>query len=311
MWTALHALKIVCQQIVLADDQKQLYKRGGIMAKYNLEYTGEKINDLLKRADSLPGDIVELLQSFLCSDKYNVPTITKDEGTSKYIFTLPYEIGKYEVGKLVYIKCVKYGTVSEFTKPDINIGGVGNVLVDGTLKAGKNYNLMYDGSKFQVQLSTMGLSGESIAFTASGVYTIDTDFDYDIIVVGGGGAGAYYGYGSSGFGRGGGGGITTGVLKPTSNKLSVTIGAGGKAKSYDIGEANYGTGGGMSSADVFSAPGGTGGTADYGKGTNGTTGTNGILEGYYYNGTYYGKGGEASSTGHGTQGIVIITPIIN
>ena len=59
------------------------------MEKYRINYTGEKISELLQKTDSLPNDIVKLLQSFLCSDKYNIPTITQDTNTSQYIFTLP------------------------------------------------------------------------------------------------------------------------------------------------------------------------------------------------------------------------------
>lgn len=251
----------------------------------------------------------------LCSDRFNAPTIKLDESTSKYILSLPYEIESYEIGKLVCIQGVTYNGVNEYVNPYLNIGGLGNVPVNGTIKSGKCYNLMYDGNQFIMQLSSMGISGAPIAFTTTGVYNIDEDLKYKVTVVGGGGGGASVsGYmlpGHSSYG--GGGGVVTGEYTPTSSSISVTIGAGGEGEHNSSSGSATGTDGGSTTACGFTAQGGKAGYAvmsgTSGTGTNGTSGTGGSATGYYYNGSYYGKGG--SGSGSGTAGIVILVPILS
>ena len=277
------------------------------MAKYNLKYTGQDIDGLLDTVSDLP----PIIQSLLCSARYSVPTIIKDESTSKYILQLPYKLEQYEIGQAVCLQGATYNGISTFDEPLLQIGDLAPIQVDGTIKSGKCYNLMYDGTKFQAQVTTMGVNGTPLVFTTSGTYTIDSDLTYKVTLVGGGGGGA----GSSAYmvsgGRanGGGGGITVGEWTPTSSTISVTIGKAGESKGYRD-SSGGGTDGGATIACGFTAAGGTGGYSHLGgDAEHGTTGAGGNLEGYYHNGTYYGKAGISSGT-QPTAGIVILVPIL-
>jgi hypothetical protein len=88
----------------------------------------------------------------------------------------------------------------------------------------------------------------------------------NFLVVAGGGGGAEFG------GGGGAGGLLTGLLSPTAQSYTVTVGAGGLGRTWP----NKGYNGGDSSAFGQTAIGGGGGGPDYGNGdSNGANGGSG------------------------------------
>lgn len=279
------------------------------MAKYKLNYTGDSVEALLNKIDTMPNDIESLI---LASNKFYAPSVSYSDEKSAYVLTLPYKMASLEAGQLVRVQGVNYNGATELRKPYIDILENGDaILIDGSILNGKYYDMVYDGKVFIPLATAIGLNGTPYVFTESGTYTIDQSLSYNVTVVGGGGGGA----GSSaymvsgGVANGGGGGITTGQWAATSSSIAVTIGKAGESKGYRDSDGG-GTSGGYSSACGFTAQGGTGGYSYLGgNATHGTTGANGNLDGYYHNGVYYGKAGIGSGK-QPTSGIVILVPIL-
>lgn len=176
------------------------------------------------------------------------------------------------------------------------------------------------------------------------ITVVSGDIYYGIVVGGGGGGGFYdSSYGGTG-GAGGGGAVLSGFFVPTSNTLSITVGAGGKYTTTSL--ANGGRGGTSKIGSFLTAYGGYGGSGARGDddpagegggfaetdanttvrtsnvcfsemGGKGNNDTGNVGGGSYSDGTYtYGQGGiggggDYASYGdyapcHGKQGCVII-----
>lgn len=274
-------------------------------------------------------------------NRFNIPTITYE--SDSYIFSLDIPFS-YEQNKILNIQGISYNDTKKFINPYININGIGNKPVNGTIRSGKYYNLMWTGSEWVVQPTTLGVSTDPIIFTTSGTYDIDPDFSYRLIAVGGGGGAAavynsYYG-GYRGVGSGGSGAKIEDTFIPTSDTITVTVGAAGANSSNDtggnggdtiIGSFTAGGGTGASGYDSSSSTtmtAGKGGTFSGGNGYNGKDGmyitggstADGTMyggEGWDINGVIYGKGGSMRKwretyeiVDEATPGIIILTPIL-
>ena len=260
------------------------------MASFKLDYTGEKINNLLSKTDQL------------FTDKY-VSIIIVD--STHCSLDIPLNI--LDFGRVINVYMPTNNTVKEISNGYININNLGNIKMNGVLKAGKYHNLIYNGSSFDIQVTSINVNGEPIIFTSSGTYTIDKDLTYKILVIGGGGGGGYYSTDTGNTAWGGGGGKVEGTYIPSSSSIRVVVGTAG---TNGVGryENGVGTAGGQSSLETFIAKGGTGGTAKYNDDVVGTTGEGGNLLGYTIAGSVYGRAGDGKSTTP-TQGVVILYPL--
>jgi hypothetical protein len=220
--------------------------------------------------------------------------------------------------------------VETFTNPYIDINGLGKRQILGTIKHGKYYNLVYDGAVWHAVATTHGVDTTPIVITSSGTYTVDSDLTYKVIAKGGGGGAAYvystYADVYVGVAGGGAGGMIEDTFKPSSDNISVTIGAAGsnRNKNSSASASIQGTSGGSTIIGNFVAGGGgygyvsyvrdgddvvtqgTGGSYSGGNGTNGASGTKKYTTDIYgktqeivgqggagmnYDGGTYGRGG--------------------
>jgi len=249
-------------------------------------------------------------------------------------FDIPYFL--YENNVILNIVGIAYDDKTVFENPYIKIGNNDAKQIVGTIRAGKYYNIMYNGAVWLVQPTTFGLDTNAIVITSSGTYDIDPDISYRAIVIGaGGGASAtYYYWHAMG---GGAGGKIEDIFKPTSNTTEVIIGAPG-VNHYSRYDASSGTNGGYSQignliayggnggvTNSSSQSGGEGGTVSGGVGYDGHNGskTDGYWhyalggEGWTIDGITYGNGGsyrymdsEIKESINPTQGVVILYPMV-
>lgn len=209
---------------------------------------------------------------------------------------------------------------------------VGTALVTGDILANSIYNVVYDGTNFQILNPSASASTPTNvqAFTSSGTWTkpANSKAVYAVVIGGGGGGG------NTTNGGGGGGGAllaqTTFDASLLGSTETVTVGAGGNGGA--TGGTNSGTAGGDSSfgtkilakggaAGLGSGVGGNGGLG-LGGGATGTNGTVGIWGGGGgggsstgaagapgFSGFYAAGGGGGSSNTAGAGGIIPDTPV--
>jgi hypothetical protein len=131
-------------------------------------------------------------------------------------------------------------------------------------------------------------------FTASGTFTVNSgSATVEYLVVAGGGSGGWV----NGSGGGGGGGVETGSATAVPGSYTVTVGAGGPARSD-----NYGANGNASTFNGLSATGGEGANNDGFRegGDSGGTGQGGT--GYSGGADVRTGGGGGGDTGNGGNG---------
>lgn len=204
--------------------------------------------------------------------------------TSKYTYYLPdipliYQ-GNNKILKMQGVNVIdKEGrSYSSVTDPYLVIGDNEARPVIGTIRAGKYYTLLYDGVSWITEADTIGVSSDAIVFTTSGTYTIDPDLTYKVTLVGGGGGSALR-YFYDNMAAGGAGGRINDTFVPTSDTITVTIGAAGSnyINKYDYGS---GTNGGATKLGNFIAYGGGGATLfDNGYDRDATDGVGGSYSG--------------------------------
>lgn len=282
-------------------------------------------------------------------NRFIVPIVIQE--SDSYVFNLDIPFS-YEINRILNIQGVSYNGVDSFVDPYININNTGNKKINGTIRNGKCYNMVWNGTEWIIQPTTLGVASSSIIITSSGTYTIDPDISYNLIAIGGGGGGAVYRseYYSeyNGVGGGGSGGKIEDVFVPSSDTITVTVGAAGTnaVVTADYGNEGAATSGGNTQIDNFIAYGGKcavvygknsegygkvdageGGSYSGGIGYNGSPGTSFSTnvgdctcspgQGWTINGVTYGKGGSYDSsessytiTSTPTAGVIILTPIL-
>jgi hypothetical protein len=295
------------------------------MGIHTLKYTGKEVDMLFEALSILDGDVQT-------GDKYTLPSVNN----GVLIIDLP--LTAYVTGKIVRIKAPQ-----TLTNPKININNLGNVDVNGKIYANNYYNLVYDGTKFLVEQTRVGIDSASIVISTSGTYELNPEISYNVTGIGGGGGSGLGYYSKSVWTAGGGAGGK--VIGTISNKSSVTItiGAAGSnhyAPGYEA-RATGTQGGTTIINNTMYAYGGSGGTCQqnyggsqgeggsYSGGTGGAKGANGTSgeyeanttarNGFSIGGTKYGSGGYmqrywqsgAELTSLPPQkGVVVLTPIV-
>ena len=277
-------------------------------------------------------------------DRYNVPAVGYD-GTN-YVFNIDLPLTSYESGKIVNLQGTAFGDVTSFNNPYISINQLGITQILGQIRAGKYYNLVFNGAVWLPQVTNIGVGSEPIVITESGTYEVDPDVQYKVIAVGGGGGAlvhfSEYYWKFDGAAGGGSAGKIEDIFVPESSMVNVVIGsAGNKAEVRDAGSAAsggnttigkfiaYGGEGAKYASDgsgEYDVQGGKGGSYAGGVGFNGEdgsfwrsfgdySGTGG--EGWVINGVSYGRGGSIEGdedkyevTSPSTQGVVILYPLI-
>jgi hypothetical protein len=235
--------------------------------------------------DGIDGDVLEQLNKNLqIAEKYTL-TSTQDD-----ILILNVALDSYEVGQIVRIQASK-----TLENPQININGLGVKAISGKVYANSYYNLVYDGTKFLLEQTRIGIDSANIVITTSGTYELNPELTYDVMAVGGGGGSAIGYYNDHSTNRAGGaGGKVYGKISNLSS-ITITIGAGGKnATVYDYSDVVTGTKGGNTTIGNMIAYGGGAATSgyQYDYAANGTGGS-------YSGGTSGVKGSDGISTADG------------
>lgn len=207
--------------------------------------------------------------------------------------------------------------VKTFTNPYLNINNLGNVMIDGKIKANAYYELIYNGAVWLVN-STTDIDTTPQVITSSGSYEVYTDVNYNVIAIGGGGGCASYTKDDTEqVASGGAGGRVETTMQFSSESVYITIGSAGRNSTRGTGLTGdntvNATAGGDTKVGSLVAYGGTGGSVTYYNGTagtgggyaggTGTVGANGATAsgssahpnggvGYQVNGVTYGNGGE-------------------
>lgn len=223
-------------------------------------------------------------------------SLTSVSGTDTIVGVAAFAMVAYVTGQKFTFTALNTNTATV----TININSIGAKAITksgatglsaGDIVAGGAYEIVYDGTRFQLIGARPPASVVVVlqTFTGTGTYTPTAGMSYCIVhMVGGGAGGATMASGNYGGGGGGTGEYATGVFTAAqigANK-AVTIGAAGAA--------NGGAGGTTSLGTLLTA---VGGAANAASATGGAGGTGGTGTGLHCPGGYGGAGALAAASG--------------